>query len=285
MILGGASPRPRGARGVAHAGRRAARHGGCHARPMLRVLLLLLLLPAAAAATVPGRPDASPSALCRAAIAAAERAAGIPAGLLHAIGRVESGRRDPETGSFGPWPWTINAEGRGHFFPTREAAIAAVRQLQAEGVRSIDIGCMQVNLRHHPNAFASLEEAFDPVANARYAARFLTELHATRNDWLRAAANYHSNTPHFADAYRARIEATWPEERQRAATLAAAPPPTLRLPPLAAMGGLRGADRAVPPPMLRAGGGQGGAGQGRGLDAYRAMPIPLAGRVPVAVRR
>jgi hypothetical protein len=251
---------------------------------MLRVLLLLLLLPAAAAATV--RPDAAPSALCRAAIAAAERAAGIPAGLLHAIGRVESGRRDPGTGTFGPWPWTINAEGRGQFFPTREAAIAAVRQLQAEGVRSIDIGCMQINLRHHPNAFASLEEAFDPAANARYAARFLTELQATRNDWLRAAANYHSNTPQFADAYRARIEAAWPEERQRAATLAAAPapPPTLRLPPLAATGGLRRADRPLPPPMLRAGG-QGGAGQGRGLDAYRAMPIPLAGRVPVSVRR
>jgi hypothetical protein len=150
-------------------------------------------------------------------------------------------------------------------------------------VRSIDVGCMQVNLRHHPNAFASLEEAFDPAANARYAARFLTELHATRNDWLRAAAHYHSHTPQFADAYRARVEAAWPEERGRAAMLAAAPPPPIRLPPLAMAGGTRGAERVLPAPLLRAGGGGGVAPQGRGLDAYRAMPVPLVGRVPVVV--
>jgi hypothetical protein len=249
---------------------------------MVRALLLLLLLTAPAAANVTPRADASPIGLCRAAIAAAERAANIPPGLLHAIGRVESGRRDPDSGAFGPWPWTINAEGRGQFFPTREAAIAAVRQLQAQGVRSIDVGCMQVNLRHHPNAFASLEEAFDPAANARYAARFLTELHAARNDWLRAAAHYHSNTPQFADAYRARVEAAWPEERARAGVLAAAPPPPIRLPPMAMSGGTRGAERVLPAPLLRAGGGR-GAAQGRGLDAYRAMPVPLLGRMPVVV--
>ena len=54
-----------------------------------------------------------------------------------------------------------------------------MRAVQAQGVRSIDIGCMQVNLMHHPNAFATLDAAFDPLANALYAARFLTELRAT----------------------------------------------------------------------------------------------------------
>src|SRR5690349_16563156 len=93
--------------------------------------------------------SADAAAACRAAIAAAERERSIPAGLLQAIGRVESGRRDPATGQFGPWPWTINAEGRGMFFPSREAAIAEVRQLQARGVRVIDVGCMQVNLHFH----------------------------------------------------------------------------------------------------------------------------------------
>ena len=249
------------------------------------VLLLLLLCVAPAAAGVAPRADSSPIGLCRAAIAAAERAANIPAGLLHAIGRIESGRRDPDTGAFGPWPWTINAEGRGQFLPTREAAIAAVRHLQSQGVRSIDVGCMQINLRHHPNAFASLEEAFDPAANARYAARFLTDLHASRNDWLRAAAHYHSTTPQFADAYRARVEAAWSEERTRAIALVATPPPPIRLPPLAMAGGTRGAERVLPAPLLRAGGAAGGAGQGRGLDAYRAMPIRMVGQMPVPTRR
>jgi hypothetical protein len=38
--------------------------------------------------------------------------------------------------------------------------------MQGEGVRSIDIGCMQINLVHHPDAFGSLEAGFDPITNA-----------------------------------------------------------------------------------------------------------------------
>ena len=43
----------------------------------------------------------------------------VPPRLLFAIARVESGRRDPATGGTHPWPWTINAEGRGSFFLTK----------------------------------------------------------------------------------------------------------------------------------------------------------------------
>jgi hypothetical protein len=231
----------------------------------MRPLLPLLLL-ATPALAEPGR-------LCRAAIQAAEREANIPAQLLMAIGRVESGRRDPETGAFHPWPWTINAEGRGQFFPTKAAAIAEVQALQARGVRSIDVGCMQVNLRHHPTAFASLDDAFDPATNARYAARFLGELNATRNDWQRAAGAYHSATPEFSDPYRARVLAAWADEQQRPHPPVALPAAAPRAPIPATPGGggqflSNGADRAATLP------GQGGAG--RGLDAYRSMPVPIA---------
>ncbi len=71
----------------------------------------------------------------------------------------------------------MDAEGQGTFYDTKPQAIAAVRALQAGGVHSIDVGCMQVNLKHHPTAFGSLEQAFDPSANADYAAQFLVELH------------------------------------------------------------------------------------------------------------
>jgi hypothetical protein len=226
------------------------------------------------------QPAADPGMACRGAISAAEREAAIPAGLLQAIGRVESGRRDPVTGRFAPWPWTINAEGRGMYFPTREAAIAEVRQLQSRGVRIIDVGCMQVNLHHHPNAFPTLEQAFDPLTNARYAARFLTELQSTRNDWARAAGHYHSQTPERAEPYRARVLAAWAQEQNRPGGDAAAEAMAL-----AALGAARGAtglahggDRARIIP-LPAGGA--GAGQGRGLDAYRSAPIMMVGR-PVA---
>jgi soluble lytic murein transglycosylase-like protein len=234
---------------------------------LMHVAVLLLAAPA----------QAEPGRLCRAAIQAAERAAGVPAHLLTAIGRVESGRRDPETGAFHPWPWTINAEGRGQFFPTKAAAIAEVRALQARGVRSIDVGCMQVNLRHHPDAFPSLEAAFDPATNAAYAARFLTELRSRSGDWQAAAAAYHSHTPEFAGPYRARVLAAWAEEQARPHPALALPARLTALGSAPAGGGARlsnGAERLPPPAPASA--------TGRGLDAYRALPVPITGRPPLA---
>lgn len=173
----------------------------------LRAVLMLLACGAVAPPALATTAEPAAGTACRAAIAMAEREAGIPTGLLQAIGRVESGRRDPATGRFAPWPWTINAEGRGMYFPSREAAIAEVRQLQARGVRLIDIGCMQVNLLHHPNAFPSVEAGFDPVANVAYAVRFLKSLHAQTGDWAQATARYHSATPERGLIYHQRVMA------------------------------------------------------------------------------
>ena len=172
---------------------------------MLRLVLLvgLVATPALAARPVP-RP-----ATCDVAIEAAEQGAKTAPGLLHAIGLVESGRRDPRSGERRSWPWTVSAEGVGTYYPTKADAIAAVVALQARGISSIDVGCMQVNLFYHPSAFRSLDEAFDPVPNARYAARFLTSLYARTRDWPAAAAAYHSFTPGPAAQYAKLISAVW----------------------------------------------------------------------------
>jgi hypothetical protein len=122
---------------------------------------------------------------------------------------VETGRPDPVSGSLRPWPWTINAEGQGFFFASKQQAIAAVRDLQARGVRSIDVGCMQVNLMFHPAAFATLDQAFDPGANAAFAARFLKTLRTAHGDWLGAIAAYHSETPALGAGYRQLVLARW----------------------------------------------------------------------------
>jgi hypothetical protein len=115
-----------------------------------------------------------------------------------------------------PWPWTINAQGEGQFFATQQQAVAAVKALQARGVRSIDVGCLQVNLMYHPDAFATLEDAFDPRANAAYAGRFLNALFADGKDWARAIAAYHSETPALGDAYRVLVMARWQDGELRA---------------------------------------------------------------------
>ena len=83
--------------------------------------------------------------------------------------------------------------------------IAAVRMFQAKGVRSIDVGCMQVNLLHHPAAFPDLDTAFDPQANAVYAARFLTALYGQTRDWSLATAMYHSQTQERGEDYQRRV--------------------------------------------------------------------------------
>jgi hypothetical protein len=119
----------------------------------------------------------------------------------------------------------MNAEGTGKFFSSKAEAVAEVRQLRAGGMRLIDVGCMQINLHHHPNAFPSIDEAFDPLANARYAARFLTELKAASGDWMVAAGNYHSHTPHRSEAYRAQVALRWPEEQRLACGLVERAPP------------------------------------------------------------
>lgn len=129
----------------------------------------------------------------------------MPGSLLPSIARVESGRLDGGTGRVRPWPWTINVEGTGSFFDTKEQAVAAVQGLQARGVRSIDVGCMQVNLMHHPKAFATLEDAFDPGANARYAMTFLSALFRQTNNWSLATAYYHSQSPDRGEDYQRRV--------------------------------------------------------------------------------
>lgn len=241
---------------------------------------------AASPTLIPGVPPRSPApahpadpgSACRAAIAAAERGAGTPSGLLAAIARVESGRHNPATGRADPWPWTINAEGRPGFFPTKAAAIAAVRVEQAAGVRSIDVGCMQVNLLHHPMAFASLDEAFDPIANVAYGARFLRELHAQTGDWQAATARYHSATPERGSAYQRKVAAVMEDERRiglnlsGTPTIAASRPPPARpaafLPPAMP-------DRARILPLAQH---DNATVAGRGLDAYRRAPIGVASR-------
>lgn len=180
------------------------------ARTRFALALLAATLSHAAAPAHADAPHAADlPASCAAAGAAAERAYNLPDGLLAAIGRIEAGRADPLSGRVVAWPWTINAQGQGHYFQTRAEAIAAVQNLQMAGIGSIDVGCFQINLMFHAGAFASLEQAFDVDANAQAAARFLAELYQRSGSWETAVAWYHSATPGVGEPYRDRVLADW----------------------------------------------------------------------------
>jgi hypothetical protein len=202
-----------------------------------RFALCLTLLPGLAMARpahqqpdpppVPAPPP-TPYAMCEAAIAGAEAETKLPARVLTAIALRESGRLDPDTGRVRPWPWTINVEGTGHFYSSKEEAVAAVQGFQASGAQSIDTGCMQVNLLHHPTAFATLVDAFDPTRNAAYAGSFLKALFASLGDWGTAIAAYHSRTPGVGEPYRDQVVATWnPKDPAVLAKLSFQPLPPL----------------------------------------------------------
>lgn len=143
---------------------------------------------------------------CGDAVRETERRHATPPGLLAAIARAESGRADPASGAFRPWPWAVNIAGTGYYPDSKPAAVLLVRHALDRGVGPVDVGCMQVSLTHHPSAFRSLDDAFDPGANVDYAARFLVSLRdAAEGNWFTAVGFYHSRTPELARLYRDRV--------------------------------------------------------------------------------
>jgi Transglycosylase SLT domain len=173
----------------------------------------VLLGSAGARAAVPPFPF-DPWRLCPQAIAVEERTQAIPKHLLSAIALAESGRKHPMLGKRMPWPWSVMAEGRGRYLPSKAAAISEVRQLQARGISNIDVGCMQVNLYHHADAFSSLEQAFDPASNVAYAGQFLRSLFADSGSWQEAAGLYHSATPEHKIPYREKVVQLWNQQQR-----------------------------------------------------------------------
>ena len=142
------------------------------------------------------------SELClKAAIPVAKRL-NIPGGLLQAISLKETGRWDQKRGMSYPWPWTVTAGGKGIYFATKKEAIHKVQVLRQKGVRNIDVGCMQINLLYHPNAFDNLDQAFNPLTNTRYAADFLTNLYENNGSWNLAIERYHSGNTTRGTKYR-----------------------------------------------------------------------------------
>lgn len=142
---------------------------------------------------------------CNQAAAQAAADSDVPLELLQSIALVETGRSDGAGRQ--AWPWTINHAGQGHWFDSKAEAIEFAEQLLAQGSSSFDVGCFQVNLRWHPDAFASIDAAFDPATNAAYAADYLSRLLQTKGDWPAAIAAYHSQSPDRGVQYLTKVQA------------------------------------------------------------------------------
>ena len=202
-----------------------------------------------------------------------------PAGLLQAIGRVESGRRDPVTGRVAPWPWTINAEGRGMYLPDPGGSDCRGAATPGRAAcASIDVGCMQVNLHHHPNAFAYAGAGLRPPDQCPL--RGALPDGAAIDPGGLGGAPPATTIPRRPNGPIPTAPACWRpgrEEQRRPGGDPAAE--AMALAALMPARGRRAAwrERRRPGAHHPATGGRRGGGAGPGLDAYRSAPIMLVG--------
>lgn len=123
---------------------------------------------------------------CEAEILRASARYGVPTGILYAVGLAETGVR----GSL--QPYALNIGGKASFPPTAEAAMRQIGQARRQGVRLIDIGCMQINEYYHAEHFKKVSDMLNPRLNVDYAARFLVTLKKRNRTWSMAVARYHA---------------------------------------------------------------------------------------------
>ncbi|MEH3117577.1 MAG: transglycosylase SLT domain-containing protein [Methylorubrum populi] len=144
------------------------------------------LAAAFAAACISSAAGPAAANVCEQQMARAAARHGVPLGMLYAVGLTESGKR----GSL--QPYAMNIEGKAYFGTSAADVMQRLDQARREGVRLVDLGCMQINHHYHRAKFASLEAMIDPAQNVEYATRFLKELKEREGSWTLAVARYHA---------------------------------------------------------------------------------------------
>lgn len=139
---------------------------------------------------------------CEKAIRRAETKYHLPPYLLHAIALTESGRGGR------PNPLAMNIGGRSYFAPSTGDMMSTVAQYGGE-TSSIDVGCLQVNLKYHAPRFKNWRSLLVPGYNSEYAALYLTELKRRYGTWNAAVGAYHSRTPWKSANYACLVSRRW----------------------------------------------------------------------------
>ncbi len=156
--------------------------------------------------------NVDPQLLCFVASSFYEKKYNMPKHILHSISIAESGRWNREHKIQLAWPWVIGIDGKGRFFDTYAEAAVFLRKSIAAG-ENVDIGCHQVNWKHHGHNFKNPEALLHPKHNAAYAAYFLTQNFNETKDWRKAISHYHSRTPTLGNVYLKKVQAIWNDMR------------------------------------------------------------------------
>jgi soluble lytic murein transglycosylase-like protein len=145
-------------------------------------------------------PAGDPETDCEAAAEVAERANGLPPGLLSAIAETESGMH----------PTALRVAGHG-IYPASKHAAKAIAAQALRRSQNVMAGCMQVNLRvHDPQGTLW---ALEPDDAANWAADYLMDLHNKLGSWRSAISAYGGDSGHrYVRRIERRLGTTLPEE-------------------------------------------------------------------------
>lgn len=150
---------------------------------MARLKWILAAVCLSSLASLPALASNNP---CEAEIMRAAQRHGVPEGILYAVGLTETGRR----GSL--HPNALNIAGKAVFARSAREAVQEFDRARQQGIRLIDLGCMQINYHYHAEHFPTVEAMLDPRLNVDYAARFLAQLKTRHSSWSMAVARYHA---------------------------------------------------------------------------------------------
>jgi hypothetical protein len=149
---------------------------------------------AAAIATIAGLYAAAPAraqaqgyvADCPVLISQVEARRNIPRGLLMAIAVTESALNGR------PNPYAMNIAGRAYHAQGTQDMANVISANWQRGVKSIDVGCMQINLMYHGMKFPRMTDLLDSKTNVEYGASFLISLATESGSWKDAVMSYHN---------------------------------------------------------------------------------------------
>ncbi len=159
--------------------------------------------------------EKSAALLCKKYIQRVEKEKKIPLGLLAAISIIESGKKTKSKKNLVAWPWALNIDGSPEYHRSKTKAHKSLLKHLRSGVTNIDVGCMQINYRHHGKAFKSLLYMLDPWRNVVYGADFLISLKKRHGSWTKAVGHYHSSTLKHQVPYRRKVYRKWQSVRNQ----------------------------------------------------------------------
>lgn len=152
-----------------------------------------------ASAARPGkakRNAASTSNVCERELARASAVYNIPLPVLYAVGLQESGINGHLQ------QYMLNVAGKDYLATSLPDAMRAFNEARAQGIKLIDIGCLQVNYYYHGKKFRSVEQMFNPRLNVDVAAQELRDWRKSQGNWTMAVARYNASKHNVAGQKR-----------------------------------------------------------------------------------